>query len=1218
MNSSRLMINAKRYLNEKKGRALTVEQRSDAAIELAGIMLSEAQRTQRRGEKKTQAELARMMNDPSGKAFTTSMTDQCFRTNQPARIADQLNYLIDKFGIPRFLSKDKRLGLKLFRWTSKLFPSLMVPMAKWLLRKETSKVILPGEPEKLYRYMMRRRKEGVRVNLNHLGEAILGEEEAKQRLDLYLKDLANPNVEYISVKISTICSQLNLLSWEKTLELLSEGLTKLYRAANNHVYTRPDGTKCSKFVNLDMEEYRDLTLTVDLFKRVLEDAEFYQLPAGIVLQSYLPDSFRIQKELTEWAIKRVESGGAPIKIRIVKGANLSMEYVEASLRQWTIAPYSSKGEVDANYKRMVTYGFEPRHAKAVHLGIASHNLFDIAYALILRAENGVEKFVSFEMLEGMADHIRRVVQELSGNMLLYCPAATKEEFQNAVAYLVRRLDENTAPDNFLRHAFGLRTGTHQWTEQADLFAAACRNMDNVAQSPRRKQSRLQIPVRKDLHATFENEADTDWSLPQNRKWAERIIREWSNKTHTPIPLVLGQEVVPAEGFLGKGEDPSYPKKEFYQYALGNEKELEQALEVAVDGFKVWSARPLKERSLILDEVAYQLRCKRDHLIGAMIGDAGKTLFEGDIEVSEAIDFVEYYRRNVEEAHFLSDIQWQPKGPVLVASPWNFPCSIPIGGIIASLAAGNSVIFKPAPETVLTGWVLSKILWDAGIDRRTLQFFTCRDDPIGSRLVQDPRIASVILTGATATAKRLMKLRPGLDLHAETGGKNAIIVTNLADRDLAIKNIIQSAFGHAGQKCSACSLLILESEVYEDPHFRHQLADAAASLTVGSPWDLSSQVTPLINPPGEALKRALTSLDEGEAWLLEPRCDPLNPRLWSPGIKIGVSPGSFTHTNELFGPVLAVMKADNLQQAVVLANSTPYGLTSGIQSLDEREIRYWLKHIEAGNCYVNRTITGAVVRRQPFGGCKASSFGKGAKAGGPNYVMQLMQAERRSFPKEKEPLNEDVIAFHHFVLKADVLGNRLIEWNSAIGSYSFFWNHYFAKKHDPSLLLGQDNFLYYKPYAQQTLRFQHQDNLIDVLMAIAAALTCHATLEISTSADSVSGTVLESILDNQLKTQAPITVKVETESQLIERLASQSVKRLRLLSAPTETFRNAAAEIGTYVLVTPVMVNGRLELLNYLREVAESNDYHRYGNLGEREGERRASLVNRSCGIHCRC
>jgi RHH-type proline utilization regulon transcriptional repressor/proline dehydrogenase/delta 1-pyrroline-5-carboxylate dehydrogenase len=292
----------------------------------------------------------------------------------------------------------------------------------------------------------------VKVNLNHLGEAILGEEEAHRRLQIYLDDLARPEVECISIKISTITSQINLLAWDYTLDRLAERLRQLYRTAMNYQYSL-DEKNHDKFVNLDMEEYRDLHLTVELFCKVLNESEFFHYSGGIVLQSYLPDAYSIQQELTQWAMQRVNLGGASIKIRVVKGANLAMEQVEASLHGWPQAPYTQKEHVDANFKRMVIFGCEPKHAQAVRLGVASHNLFDIAYALLTIHEKGVGEFVHFEMLEGMAPHIRRVVQILSKEMLLYCPVAQEEEFQNAVAYLVRRLDENTAPQNFLRHLF---------------------------------------------------------------------------------------------------------------------------------------------------------------------------------------------------------------------------------------------------------------------------------------------------------------------------------------------------------------------------------------------------------------------------------------------------------------------------------------------------------------------------------------------------------------------------------------------------------------------------------------------------------------------------------------------------------------------------------------------------------------------------------------------
>lgn len=1152
MTNSRYIIQSFQLLDKVKRSKLSESERINLSIELAGNILNEARRIQTSDEKKTQQQLARMMDDVRGKAFTTAMTDQGFRSKSSWRAADQITYLLDKYGIPKYLFPVKKTLLSLFHYTGKSVAPLVVPLVKEALRDESSNVILPGEPKAMLKHMRKRRMEGVRINLNHLGEAILGEEEANQRLEVYLDDLRNPEVECISVKVSTLYSQIHLLGWEKTVEVLMEKLKLLYRTAQQNMFTLMDGRKVPKFVNLDMEEYKDLHLTVDLFRRTLNEPEFFQFSAGIVLQSYLPDSFIIQQQLTTWAMQRVASGGAPIKIRIVKGANLAMEQVEASLRGWEQAPYHHKSEVDANFKRMVEFGCVPEHAKAANLGIASHNLFHLAYGMLLRAENGVEREVCFEMLEGMFDPARRIVQTLSRDVLLYCPVAKKEEFQNAIAYLIRRLDENTAPQNFLRHVFNITPGTKPWDEQARLFSESFREVKALQSTPNRKQNRLDPPKRYPFDAPFHNEPDTDWSLPQNRIWGQQIADEWKNKQISSIR------------------------------ELGTIEQIDPLLETAQKGMERWNKKPFHERMLLLDKVAHGLRIMRRDLIGAMMAETKKTMMEADVEISEAIDFVEYYRRSANELHYLPDIKWSPKGTILVTPPWNFPCSIPVGGIAAALAGGNSVILKPAPEAVFVGWMLANIFWDAGIDKEVLQFFCCDDDPVGSALIKDPRVSMVLLTGATSTAKHFLKMRPTLDLAAETGGKNAMIISALADRDLAVKDLVQSAFGHAGQKCSACSLAILEEEVYHDPNFRKQLKDAVQSLKVGSVWDLSAKVNPLIRSPNPDLMRGLTTLDEGEEWLVKPEQDKENPHLWSPGVKFGVKPGSFMHQTELFGPVLGVMCAKDLDQAVKIANATPYGLTSGLHSLDEREQKYWLENIEAGNCYVNRTITGAIVRRQPFGGCKESSFGRGAKAGGPNYVVQMMHPEQVDIPNEREPIKENTITLNRLFHQTNYSDQDLEVWNASLGSYAFYWNHYFSRQHDPSKVLGQDNILRYAPLKKLVLRVQKGDSQLDVWRALAAALTCNTPMEISASPEA------KDILPPKVQ------VIIETDEEFV----NKKQVWVRFLSKPSE---NVVSALECNVVVAPVLANGRLELLNYLREVSISSDYHRYGYLGLHDG-----------------
>ncbi len=1202
MNPSHNIQEALEIIDSVRGKILTTSQRQRHAVELAAYMLDEANQIQTRAEKRRQAELARMMRDPRGKAFTTQMTDECFRSRSSSRVANQMVYLLDQFGVPKYLGWTKRLSLTAFQMIGKLFAPILVPLATSILRRETRTVILPGEKHALSKHMKKRRAQGVRLNINHLGEAILGEEEALQRLKIYLHDLAQDDIEYVSIKISTIFSQINLMGWDKTMHILADRLRQLYRVAKSHLFLRADGTKVHKFVNLDMEEYRDLRLTVDLFKKVLSETEFHDFSAGIVLQAYLPDSHEYQKELTAWAMDRVKNKGAPIKIRIVKGANLAMEQHEASLKGWAQAPYRNKPDVDANYKRMVTYGCLPENAKAVHIGVASHNLFDIAYALLLRAEYSVEKEISFEMLEGMADHMRRVVQKLAKDILLYCPVATKSDFQSAVAYLIRRLDENTGPDNFLRHTFGLKAHTPEWDAQVKLFAHACSEIQSVYMGPRRHQNRFEEPHGLDPESVFENESDTDFALPHNLAWAHDIIKTWKEKKFEPIPSVVGGKIYHEQNPCGIGLDPSRPGTTLYRYTLAEWPHADQALKAAKSYEPKWAATTPEERYDLLSKAAHILRERRSDFIGVMMADGGKTVYEADPEHSEAIDFAEYYLRSLKTMSSCRDLEWKPKGTYLVAPPWNFPISIPAGGILGALVIGNCVIFKPAPEAVLSGWILVNALWDAGIPKDALQFINCEDDPVGSKLIKDPRLNGVILTGATSTAKLFLKMRPGLDLSAETGGKNAIIITALADRDLAIKDLVQSAFGHSGQKCSAASLAILEAEVYDDPNFRKHLKDAVESLTVGSAWNPSSKVIPLTRPAEGALLKGLTSLDPGEEWLVKPMQDASNPNLWSPGVKWGVKEGSFMHQTELFGPVLSILRARNLEHAIQIANGTPYGLTTGLQSLDPREHRYWLSQIEAGNLYINRGITGAIVRRQPFGGCKASSYGRNAKAGGPNYIAQFAHPIQVGLPQEKAPVPITIEKLSKIIEKLPLTTEELGIWYASISNYAF-WAQKFQHDHDPSRIIGEDNLLQYRPYHGFCLRIQPQDAPLDILRVCAAALATLAPIQISWT----RGETPIEITNDWKKLMPTFRFVEETEAHFLDRVKLGAFRRVRLLSSASATWHHTAAESATFLDIAPVLASGRFELLHTLREVAISQHYHRYGNLGTREGEARKPL-----------
>jgi RHH-type proline utilization regulon transcriptional repressor/proline dehydrogenase/delta 1-pyrroline-5-carboxylate dehydrogenase len=1190
------------------------------AIALAEIWQDRANALLNLREKSRYKQLARLLSNPKDKILLTKLIDQSFRPRNPRRVADQIKYLLAEYGIPCFFSPLERLLMRAFASTARFFPDLAVPIVIKKMRTDSRHVIIPGDSDALQAYLLERKAQGVRVNVNHLGEEVLGEEEARRQLQQYLHDLKNPNIEYISVKISTITSQILPLAFDHSVNLISERLAELYRTAADQHFTKADGSRVAKFVNLDMESYRDLEITVAAFRRTLDRPEFKHYSAGMALQAYLPDSYGMLQEITNWARKRVAAGGSPIKIRIVKGANMQMEKVEAAIFDWPLAPYDSKLATDANYKRMIDFGMTPENIQAVRLGIASHNLFELAYAYLKAKHNKVLPYFSFEMLEGMADHVRRAVQETGQEMVLYAPVATRAQFVNAFAYLIRRLNENSGQQNFLRYLSHLRTRSRNWRMLADRFAdSVCRKGD-IGQTPHRKQNRLteaSTTLKKsDVASEFKNEPNTDWSLADNRKWAECIRQKWEKRPEDDpikIPLVIGGEEIFADRELKESRDPSRIKANVIvaRFALGNADDVDRAVAVAKTDPDGWRRQSFEQRQQVFLQVADEIRRARGDLIGAAAADTGKVFTESDVEVSEAIDFAEYYPRSARDFSEIKTVRGRGKGVGVVISPWNFPIAIPCGGIAASLAAGNTVIFKPSSAAALVAWELCQCFWRAGVSRQVLQFLPCSGETTGSRLVGHPDVDFIILTGGTETGLNILGQRPDVFLAAETGGKNATIVTAMSDRDQAVGNVIYSAFGNTGQKCSATSLLILEKEVYDDVQFKNRLVDAARSFRTGSAWSFENKMGPLIRPPGGDLKKALTRLEATENWALKPENIDGNPHMWTPGIKWDVAPKSTTHLTEFFGPLLGVIRAEDLNHAVEIVNQTGYGLTSGLESLDPREQARWKDGIKAGNLYINRGTTGAVTLRQPFGGMGKSALGAGIKAGGPKYVAQFMHFEETAMPAAG-PLQH-----WHSLLQLAQQWQQKLNWGRfsgietdigrtirAMKSYLYHVENEFSREIDYFHLRGQDNILRYLPVGKLVVRLHAEDSLFETLARIAAARITGCQLRISIPREMRTAITqfLHEKEGQRLVGACPIVR--EEDDDLIRQIPEIDRIRYAAPGRVSKTVYQAAAETGFYIARGPVMMEGRIELLQYYRQQSICNNYHRYGNLGERvlEGE----------------
>jgi RHH-type proline utilization regulon transcriptional repressor/proline dehydrogenase/delta 1-pyrroline-5-carboxylate dehydrogenase len=946
-----------------------IDNLAQIAIDGARALLNESKPNLKRYDRASRKRFTRLFKDANAIPVTVSLTDEVMRISSPK----------DAVRILRKASKDASVagfgvintfGLKLISSISRILPRPVLFAVHTQVKLLSKGIILPAENKKLAKQIKRRAKKGIRLNINVLGEAVLGDHEASERFDRVIEMMKRSEVDYVSVKLSSVVSQIIALDREGTLDRVSEKLRQIYRTS----------IATNTFVNLDMEEFRDLRLTVDAFKLVLSEGEFKSLYAGLVLQAYLPESHVVFAELVQWSKERNQSSGGVIKIRLVKGANLAMEKAEAELHGWIAAPYRSKSDVDASYSRLLDTALRSDHAKAVRIGVASHNLFHISFALEIAKKRGVLEQLDIEMLEGMANPEALAVAKRSLRILLYAPVTRGDDFASAVAYLVRRLDENTAVENYLRSSFEMGTNPEKFNEQAERFnkSAAERHLIST-QSIRHRKTQFKVGD------SFENAPNADLTLDSFVSKLNRELKTILKLDGLEIPIVIdGKEIFDRSQI--EGYDPSDNAKVWYRYAVAKSSDVESAVKVAKKASSVWNELGAVARADILKKFGAIAHDEQEGTIAIMARDAGKTVAEADPEVSEAIDFANYYALSAISLDL--EKQSSPVGIVVIVPPWNFPYAIPTGGICAALAAGNSVIFKSAPETVATSWQLVNQLWRAGVPKEVLQFVSTEDNEIGKSLITHEDVNAVILTGAYSTAELFSSWKNELNLLAETSGKNSMVLTACCDIDVAVKDLVQSAFGHAGQKCSAASLAIVEKSIYENPNFKKQLIDAVQSLRVGPGYVFSTTVGPIIKKPEQQLERALTALDDGEEWLIKPNQIDEAGLMWSAGVKSGVKPGSWSHLNEWFGPVLAIMVAPDLETAIEWQNATDFGLTAGIQSLDSKECEFWIENVEAGNLYVNRGVTGAIVNRQPFGGWKKSSVGATAKAGGPNYVATL--------------------------------------------------------------------------------------------------------------------------------------------------------------------------------------------------------------------------------------
>ncbi len=888
------------------------------------------------------------------------------------------------------------------QWALKLAPSgslrgwIAAEVARQSVRL-LSRVFIAGETDAQAETMaMRLRHHKMSFSLDILGEANTSESQADEYAARYrhllemlgesaLRWPAQPQVDHsslgamppvnVSVKLSALDPQFDPISPERAYETVAQRLRPILRT----------GMKCGAHVHLDMEDYAHKALTLYIARRIFMEEEFRAYPHfGLVLQAYLRESHQDLQQLLTWARER----GVPLTIRLVKGAYWDTEVALAIQRNWPIPVFTRKSESDANFERMAEVLLANR--ALLRPAFASHNVRSIAAAIATAEELGATpQEYEFQMLYGMADPLKVALVERGYLVRVYAPYGP---LIPGMGYLIRRLLENTSNNSFLRQSFLEHIAVEQ------LLADPAQKIDEPEALP---PVIMQDPLEDEMEQTFANEPLTDFGVESNRQammQALQAVKSASGKTYSPRLNGAAIETPTTIPSI----NPSHKDQTLGLVGIATNEMAEQAVATARAGWEQWRRVSVKERARLIRQVASAMRRRRFELNAWIVTEAGKPWREADGDVAEAIDFCEFYSALFEHMHEQprrrdypgekNCLVYEPRGVAVIIAPWNFPLAILTGMTVAALVAGNTVIVKPAEQTSIIASLLFNIFEETGIPSYAAHFLPGYGEEIGAYLVAHSDVDLIAFTGSKAVGMQIIQTaaehpsRSGpKKVIAEMGGKNAILVDTDADLDEAVKGILASAYGYAGQKCSACSRLIVLSGVKEA--LLQRLGEAVRSLPVGPVDDPANIVGPLIDD--EALAKVQTYIHHGkdEAHVV---CEAGNPSQdgWfvSPIAFDQVLPDSTLIRDEIFGPVLVILKADSMEEAIAMANATDYALTAGIYSRDPSSIELAKTELLAGNLYINREITGAKVDRQPFGGFKMS--GVGSKAGGPDYLLQF--------------------------------------------------------------------------------------------------------------------------------------------------------------------------------------------------------------------------------------
>ncbi|KQR65885.1 proline dehydrogenase family protein [Frigoribacterium sp. Leaf172] len=1016
----------------------------------------------------TAARLARVTRDPEGLDFTAAFIDGVVLVDDPAVAARRLDGL--SRSMPDSLPWPLRAAVSTGGGFGPLAPRAVIPVARRAFRRLVEHLVVDETPERLAAQLPALAVDGSWPNLAPLGEPVVGPAGADRRLARVRALVARGDVRHVSFSLRDVGGPFGPWGLDETAAALVERLTPLYELARSG--------ETPTLLDLDMGRRGELDLTVDVFTRLLDQPSLRGLHAGIALQAYLPDALATLELLTDWARQRVAEGGAPIRVRLVKGGNLGAEAVEAARHGRAAPTLPSKAATDASYRRLLDHALRPENAAVAHVGVATHDLTDLAHAWTLARHRDVAGSVVFEMMHGLAPAQTRVVAAEVGGMAVYTPTAPPAESDAAVGALIRGLIGG-GPSAGGGAGAGAGAGSDDLADGADAAGAIdadgaddadAIDADGADDATSGDASTRPAPPYGDLVSA----PDSDPALDAVRAWARRILVAARTSE-------LGLEQIEGARVRDHGR-------------------LEEIVARTVEAGVAWGRREHALRAELLDRVAAKIDSHRARLIEVLVSETGATMTEADLDVAAAVDAARWHAVLARGLGDVRGARYAPPRLTVVVPTADSAVSTLIGSVSAALAAGSGVVVRPASEACRTASVVSDLLRSAGVPTSLVSTAIVDDLELAHDLLMHPAVDRVVQHGSFDDAARIRSFRGDREMWAETAGLNSVAVAESADLDRAAVDVVAGAVAHAGQAPWVARLVVVVGSPIRVDAFRRRLVDAVAALRVGWPDVVTTDVGPLIDPAEGPLLAALTRLDSGESWLVEPDRLDDDGLLWRPGVRDGVRPGGTFFAPTRGGPVIGLMRVDTLGEAIEVQNSLDRSITAGLHSLDAGEVERWLDEVEAGSLVVNRPVAAPRAGRSPAAGRRRASIGRTTASGGAHTVTAQGAWSRVARSPEKslalDGVSEPVVRLIE-AARANLSFDEFDRVRAAARSDERAWSDLFGASREIGGVPVERTLVRHRP-ASVVLRLASGGDPVDLVRLIAAATRARARVVVSTA------------------------------------------------------------------------------------------------------------------------